>query len=989
MGQKNSIKVIEDDFAGLDFTTSDLKKPIEFLKAADNAVYVETSGLQKRAGFEVIGGVGLHLGIDKYVYLDRTTGETKTELLGFGTHLFKFTECNLTITRTSGVFTIEKIVSGETTTLNFYANSSLIPEYSYNYKESESSQNYPNGTIGDLCLGLLGTGSYTVSLSKTGTVVSTTTANSLPGSGLVTIDYNTSIGTLRVGEKYTAYNEDTGFLEYFLAAGESTGDILVNRYVSCTYSQGAPIGSCTGFLSTADFTGANINAASQVILFYFWDGVKSGIHAIRSDILESIPDLSFAGIFETVLFGATGIVQNYSGISTGVIPSVQGVNINDKYYYALPYFDNYVSPGKTNSEVNAPGQLITYDKVATYRAGVPRPSTIDDFSSSDISPYVSNGKYSYFWTYVYYDDNGVEWESVPSSTQTNNTGGTGGGTTITLTPLPTVWLDSGLELYDVRGVRFVTTQTGTTLDVRGAAANTYPNATIGDRIYTSPTDYRTITATNFTASPATITVNSSLSVTAGQLASTGLFIRLYRTKEFGRIFYKQSERPIYKNQTITIVDTTADSALTIEYIEPLPGEEHEPTPIIGSLCSHQGNLVSIGSNIEPNTVRWSGIDGVEYFPQAFNSVDVPATIGGRLTAGASDNDNSLALFKERAYYSLDGDLATKAVSVRTIKEGDYGISSQRSIAKVDGVIMGVGSNGVVGILGGVLDSKSVGATSPVIRGRSDLDYSKAVGINDYVNSQYIVSIPTIQSNGAFALGKIAETFVLNYEKGKWLQWKVGISNLDISGGCVMYNDQLCAISRCGTKEPNSPTTITYNNFKTLYGSGCGIRQKKRTDLLPYNDTGLAISFRLFTSFDSQGEPSLFKLFQKVLVWRVPAEYLVGIFYTPVDTTVSGQSIVVSNYMDWVTNNTYPQAKYSSISTTFDTLPFVELNIRDQKARSIAVEILNEVINENIFISGIELIYDTAYGSDSKRASPVSRGTASSGGTVLSGGGNSF
>lgn len=47
----------------------------------------------------------------------------------------------------------------------------------------------------------------------------------------------------------------------------------------------------------------------------------------------------------------------------------------------------------------------------------------------------------------------------------------------------------------------------------------------------------------------------------------------------------------------------------------------------------------------------------------------------------TDTDNSLALFKSRAYYSLDGDLTSLAVNVRTIKSGDYGVSSQKVLPK--------------------------------------------------------------------------------------------------------------------------------------------------------------------------------------------------------------------------------------------------------------------------------------------------------------------
>lgn len=971
---KPSIKTFEDDFVGLDFRTSDLKKGTAFFKAAENVAFFETPGAQKREGMTIAGGVGLNLGIDNYVYLDRTTGETMEEMIGFGSHVFRWTPATVTFTRTSGTYTVIVTRSGETITLTFFngATNDLV----YSYSEADTSKNYPTGTIGDLARLLVATGLYTITLSHPGSVITTAVTGSIGGTNLT---IQTAIGNFNVGDKHTFYNYFSGFLEYpTITSKASASQITHKRLRSYTTKANQPIGSCTGEILSDDIyiTTPSVAAAAHTLSYFFWDGIPYGGDAISSD---SAAFARAAGCLEEVTHVEAVLNQTIT-----TLPHIYGVNANDKFYFGYPYFLTLLNPDEM-LEITPDGQLFCYDREAVYRAGPMRPQTMGAAGvniPATLSPSTA-GDWDYMFTFIYVDSNGVEWESVPSDYVNNNTGGTGAGTTITIDPLQINALSPGLRFFDVRGARVTVNAVATaTITVAGDVTG-FPTLRVGDEVLlaysTDLQDKYTVIATQYETAPFTITLDTAVTINSGSIISTGLGVRIYRTEKFGNIFYKVTEKLIYKQQVVSYVDTIADTALAIEYIEPVAGQEHEPSPIVGKLTTHQGCLVSFGSTREPNTVTWSGIEGIEYWPRAFNTTDVPSTLSGPLTAGMTDTDNSLALFKSRAYYSLDGDLTSLAVNVRTIKSGDYGVSSQKSITKIDGNIVGVGELGLVVVQGGRLDAVGIGGVSPLIRTNYTLDLAKAVGVNDYLNTQYILSIPILYTSLVCGSPNSHITLAFNYASAKWTGLNIGTGvtpvRCDLTGGATIHDGSLFFVSRCGVTKDVNPTQITQTGLAIIQHSGCVVKRKDRilNAGYVYSDFGQAIKFRLFTSFDSLGEPSAQKLFQKVLIWRLPADYLVGDVSTAVEALSGTEQASIRSYMNWNTNPNSSNSKYAEITGIFGEFPFIELPIRDQQGRSIAVEIINDQLNQNIFISAIETVFSGVYSTESKRGAPGTRG----------------
>jgi len=84
MARKENLRAIEEDFQGLDYKASDLRKSYAFFKDATNCSYSNCDGIVKRPGVSAVSGRGLLLGLHTYSYLDRETGASEEELLGFG-----------------------------------------------------------------------------------------------------------------------------------------------------------------------------------------------------------------------------------------------------------------------------------------------------------------------------------------------------------------------------------------------------------------------------------------------------------------------------------------------------------------------------------------------------------------------------------------------------------------------------------------------------------------------------------------------------------------------------------------------------------------------------------------------------------------------------------------------------------------------------------------------------------------------------------------
>lgn len=505
---------------------------------------------------------------------------------------------------------------------------------------------------------------------------------------------------------------------------------------------------------------------------------------------------------------------------------------------------------------------------------------------------------------------------------------------------------------------------------------TYNTLRVGDtvRLYNSLSqvyETRTLSVVN----PTSIGWDSGapVNVASDTPISCNLCISVYRTKVNGSKFYKVADYPNANYADfVSFVDGRRDDLLVEEFIEPAIGKEPNPPPRASIGCSHQGKLVFGRIMGEPNTVAWSDdVGGPETVPLASNYLDLPPTIGGPITAMGSDLDNKLAVFKDNAYYDLDGDLEAGSITVLGTKEGDYGVASQASLVKVNGVLLGVGKLGVVAVARGqmISDSGSLGSNAwttdsqgafgqlggriyATIVNNANLAYSQAVAINDRSNRTYNFYIPSTEiytkncSPSSVQTFTYPVSFIWDYgHRFGWFDREYACFGVEPSGGFAIYNNETRFLS-CSLGSPISlysrgvpfrffPESVTAT--KAAADNHYYVRKQIMTYPLAANDV----------SFDSQ--------YQQIKLFRFPSTLEVA------DLTAFVMRL--QTYRNYQTSTVDSTRTFSFTGNVANIEVFNNLN--SGKARAMlflwsCTYDFSQNIQQIPYISGYEIITDVDY-----------------------------
>lgn len=455
-------------------------------------------------------------------------------------------------------------------------------------------------------------------------------------------------------------------------------------------------------------------------------------------------------------------------------------------------------------------------------------------------------------------------------------------------------------------------------------------------------------ATTISPTSSSIRVEASLGfqINDGSPVSTGLTAVYLRTASGGNQFYVLAEVPVQGysvNQYL--YDEVADAVLTAgeQYIEREIGKEHNAPPECSLVCQHQGGLVVARGLTSPNTVSFSTAEGIEYFPTASNAFDVPSTQSGSITAIISDSDDRLAVFKERAYYDVVGDLdgATFAINVRN--EGDYGITSQASLVRLPLGIVGLSRNGLVIVSDGFLDPHVFEEVNARIVGQS-YNYSWAVAANDSFNRNYIISIPQVSGEPV--------SYTVDYSRRdanpemfytKVLERSYA-TKIDQAGGMAMVGDTLYHLS----------TTSPYCVFRRLSRFD-GDSPSGNGDGDSYIDNTNAIQYILESPVINRGDPSLPKTPIRARIWSIVNNY-VNEVWVPFSVTVETAASPLIQHLGSPTNN----ALDTVINFVAETDIAHEVKLVNCKTNFFIMRLTTNTIRTAPFITGYELEFAESY-----------------------------
>ena len=443
--------------------------------------------------------------------------------------------------------------------------------------------------------------------------------------------------------------------------------------------------------------------------------------------------------------------------------------------------------------------------------------------------------------------------------------------------------------------------------------------------------------------------------------SCGLTAVILRTTAGGNQYYVLAETPITKYASLTISDNVADAVLVAQeqYLEVPIGKEHNPPPYCSLVCEHQGGLVVArggttartflgvtldyaAADLGPNSVAFSSADGIEYFPTASNSFDVPSGISSAITAIASDTVDRLAIFKEKAYYEANGDLDGGTFTLNVKNEGDFGVSSQASLTKVNGVLIGVSKLGFVVINEGLLDPyKFRDVSARIINQPYFTQY--AVAVNDHYNRQYICTIP-LSADPQDLAGTTPVSWVIDYSRGdiKVLERSYTIG-MDQSGGMAMIGDTLCHISQNGSSYRRLIRFDSTNPSPTGNNGDSFI------------DNTSAINYILESQPINFGEPGLLKTPIRVRLWSIPNDY-VQEGWVPFSFLVeTGASPIASYVGSGGTNNTSSTVSFASVNDVYK-----DVKLKNQKTFFYIFRLTTNTIRTAPFLTGYEIMFAESY-----------------------------
>jgi hypothetical protein len=572
------------------------------------------------------------------------------------------------------------------------------------------------------------------------------------------------------------------------------------------------------------------------------------------NLLESVTSAAT----QSMPFG-NWFIENDSNSGAINVSNINTANAQQAFYV--------VAPSSFSREHE--GYPYKYDGRFVSRAGLPRP-TIQSISNTGSST-LTNTYYDYIVVARYRDARGIIVESRASEPFRINRGSIFTSATSDIT-VNSIRFSSG---FNVAGAKI----TGANVALSGAINVALGHLLkVGDPVFFRVQGYQrgaTASATIISATNTTLTLgffnncSANDSLIVNDYISYGLTFRAFRTKTNGVNFFFAGEAPNNPLFSICIIPTenlqtiaTADNNLGYQYEEPIFGEEPDAPPRAKVITVHDGRLVLGQGQTEPNSIYWSRTGGapssnLESFP-ALNTAVIPSTQKGGITALISDKPGSLIVGKPTGIYVVEGDLGNRNFGVEIRNEGDWGLESQSSVSKVNGIILGVCQLGITALQDGKLSTGLTLPINPLIENDPTWNPSLAIATNDVSNKEYHVYIPYLNTNFGSGNREELDKFVhlgLDYINGDiWLDKKYP-RGMQPSGGLAVYNNDRYHLSSGG-----APGTT---------GGRC-FRQLKGTSLVSdhYQFHGQPIPYIVETYPMHNGDPSFDKLWIEMKLWNL-------------------------------------------------------------------------------------------------------------------------
>lgn len=996
MAQRVIVKHFED-FKGLDYRSSGLKGNEGYFLEALNVQWGESDALITRNGCQIVGQPGGFTRVHTYSYADTATGGTQQETLALNQDLWKLTLSTLTITRTAGAATwgYHLFFDSSTSKYTFRIVESAIIVFSFDCNDGFQEV---NDTVWDLAAAIDALADYSCSFpprsakvngNQTTAVITVDAGHTLAAGDFLTLwDYQDN----RL-EEHTVVSTTATTITIVNTVQVKDNQVIgpgAAKAAGVPINQGVETGSSSSQLFSYYYWDYVLSSFyhRQFPLFGFstdypFEGNLSGVR--NSETSNPLP---------TPLNAEN---KCYFFVPTNIEPETSSSKLYDDYPWKYDGGKVFrAGLPKANFSIVGAGGALTgtykykvrykyYNKDGSYSLGA-------ESDSFNITYAAQNGTISIQFPFF---RNSF---ATPVSKQVFTVNGNQVGvTTIVITSAEIAKVNDWVMIYDrsinawqIRRITAASLAGTISITISGAAVNVN-NA---DTLYVTDYlgwDFRGATVNGAQANVATLTVDHSVSlpntVRAGDYVyyaslaptntdpqervirkrlltsagttsitwsaseplsfadneslSTGLTAEVFRTVAGGNIYYFAFEVPMYlgaatpTSPAIIATDSIMDVNLGAQLDDPPIGKERDLPPRAGVGALHQGAIIYARIKGQPNTIGYSDVaEGLDSVPLASNYFDVPPNITGPITAVISDSEDRLAVFKEKAYYPVVGDFSQDNIQVVVAHEGDYGISSQSCLGRVEGTLFGVCPLGVVAIKENQI-IKDIGVlVSQIIQNNPNLNLNHAISFNDSINRQAVLYCPVltnISQSQAVAL-------VLDYSRNESSWFRHSWSN-DIGpmGGISISGADLFSLST--TASLGSSAILRGNAFKRL-----DVTYDRTKNWV---DHKFPITSQIIPEWENFAEPSIYKTWLRLKLWSI-----LGLW----ESHGYPFTVTVYTHRDFNFNN------HTQATMTFANSSTIEVSkkLLSGKARSLTFTLLIQEFFQGFYLNGYELLADINY-----------------------------
>jgi len=709
MAQK-IVRKLFGGFKGLNLGATHLTRAPEEAISFENVELTQRGDVTTRKGWRksaqwMVGDYYPKWGLSDYTYSDPITGAITQELIGVGSGLFKLVSGTLSVSYSGGATTV---------LVSYLPNVGSKPQFSI-VVDGSPAAGFPllvqeTTTLSALRNAINALAGFQATLTPSAVCNGAQTGGYTTGGGW-------GLNSLTVHNAYAATTQPNTFS--LSTTRQVRGEVL-NRTTSLRQFYDV-VGSAPTVLTLRPYgTSFTVNDLDEVGVGLYqaqilpWTeavDIKPGALTITFSYWERIygpNNLEDAGFLtpDTRMYNPEAhnfSLKNNSNCLMVGLPFSSGQDFST-YYDGVNNLTFPVPARKTG--------LMKYDGQSLQACGLPRSDSLT--LSVQVGAGLSVGTYKYLIRWKAVDERGnivystdsLEWTA--SNMQVTTTAGNQQVQLLWYSLQPRV---SGrvpfpihLNSANVSGNQVGVTTIAIT-PVYGGGNNIFPMIRVGDTVRfwdragaVPVLVARKVTAVNFpTTTTASITIaGTAVTVNNADPISTTLTTEIFRTKVGGSAYYLVDEVP---NDAIVLtsvqgyLDTKADTALGYEYDGPFTGgDRHDIPPQMAILENHQGLLVGAGDLDNPDSIYWSNDWSSEYFPYQ-NSIDAANTVSGAVSALASDNIDTLSVFKEHAYFAVVGDLVAGGISITDSGHGDIGCPSPDGVMKVRSYLLFLSNKG--------------------------------------------------------------------------------------------------------------------------------------------------------------------------------------------------------------------------------------------------------------------------------------------------------